>query len=148
MTCGRFPGPDVWRVTVAAGVSLLVLRKLFFNRYGFGVGDLLVVLVTRGAGGDRHIGRESAQRRRTGDVDVATGAFHHVLALTTLMIELCRDAFAARRGQISIRRFMTATTVAARRLLISPVTIKARVVAVRHGLGETARRRNIGLGRY
>ena len=89
----RFLRANVWRVTVAASIRLFVLFELFFNRYHFGVSRFLVVFVASGAGRDGNVRRQPAQGRSARNIDVTRSAFHHVLAFTTFMTELCRDAF-------------------------------------------------------
>src|SRR5438067_3540131 len=85
--------PDIRRMTIRALASLLVLGELFFDRHGLRIRRLLAVLMTARARGDGHVRRQSTQRRSARDVDVASRALHHVLALAAFMRELRRDAF-------------------------------------------------------
>ena len=49
--------------------------------------------MARGAGIDRHVGRQAAQRAGARDIDVASRTFQDVLAFAAFVRELCGDAF-------------------------------------------------------
>ena len=130
----RFFLSHVQRMAISASARLPVLRKLFFDRHGLRISRLLVVLVTGYARRYRHIWRQAAQRRRPRDVDVATRAFHHVLALPAFMNEFGRNAFGPGGRRERVRRFVTSGTVAARRFQILPMTSKTGIVRARRCL--------------
>ena len=125
---------DVRRVAIRAAAHFLELPKLFFNRSDLRISSFLTVLVARRAGRDRHVGREPAQRRRPGDIDVTCRALHHVFALAAFVSEVCRNTFRRKLRHESSCRFVASGTVATGRLLALPMTVEARVVSVRHRL--------------
>ena len=138
MTRRRFLRSHVRRVTINAGVGRLILREFFFNRDDLGVGRFLVVLMTGRAGRDRHVGRQPAHTRGPRDVDVTRGAFHHVLALTAFVTELCRNALRHQHWHKCARSFVTTAAVIIDWFLIFPVAGKTRIMTARHGLEELA----------
>ena len=88
MTCWRLFPTYIRRVAIRTLAGFLELLKFGFDSYGFRIRRLLAFSMTRRAGIDRNVRRQSAHRRRACDVDVASRAFHHVLAFTALMVEL------------------------------------------------------------
>src|SRR6185369_3865105 len=75
-----------------------------------------VLVMTLGAGGDRHIRFQTAQRRRFRNIDMAGSAFRHVLLarVTKLHREAVRRVSSYRRF---VRKLMTAGTVVVGRRL-------------------------------
>ncbi len=140
MTRWRLLLTDIWCVTIRAFAGLFVLRKLFFDRHRLWIGRLLIVFVTTRARGDRHVRRQPAQRSRASNIDVASRAFEDVFAFAAFVRELCRDSFQAESDHESRSRLVTTGTIICRRLQILPMTIKARIVTVRHRLVRIGQR--------
>lgn len=138
MTRRRLLRSHVRRVAIAASFRLLILIEFLFYRDYLGVRRLLVVFVASGAGSNGHVRRQSAHGRGARNVDVTRGAFHYVLALTTFVAELCRNALRRQQRHKYARRFVTAGAVVVDGLLIFPVTSKTCVVTARHCLEELA----------
>ena len=88
MTCWRLFPTYIRRVAISTLAGFLELLKFGFDSYSFRIRRLLAFSMTRRAGIDRNIRRQSAHRCRARDVDVAGRAFHHVLALAAFVIEL------------------------------------------------------------
>ena len=131
MTRGRLFLTNIRRVAIHAVAGLLELAKLFFDRSDLRIRSFLTVLVARRAGRDRNVGREPAQRARPGNVDVTSRALHHVFALAAFVAEHRGCAFRRIDRDEASRGLMATATVIAGRLQIFPVTVEARVVAVR-----------------
>ena len=134
----RFLRSHIGRVAVAASIRLLVLREFLFDRDRLGVRRFLVVFVASRAGSNGHVRRQSAHGCGARNVDVTRGAFHHVLALTAFMTELCRNALRRQHRHKCARRFVTAGALVVDGLLIFPVAAKTGVVTLRHCLEELA----------
>jgi len=147
MTRRRLLLANVWRVTVSALAGFLILYKFVFDRHGLWISDFLAVLVAVRAGGNWYVGRQSAQRTRARNVDVARCAFIYVCALAALVRELCRDALRSQHSDERRRCFVAAATVITGRLQIFPMTIKACIVIVRRRL-EWIEQRRIGRRRW
>ena len=148
MTRRRLLLPNFGSVTVSALTSFLVFRKFVFDRHGLWISDFLTVLVAVRAGGDWYVGRQSAQGARARNVDMARCAFIYVCALAAFMRELRRDPLWSQRRDERRRSFVAAATVIAGRLQILPMTLKARIVAVRHRLERIKHRRIERRGRW
>lgn len=131
--------PDIVDVAIGAPGSLLVLLKLFFDRGYFWISSFLVVLMTSDTSGDWNIGRKTTQRAGPRDVDVTGSAFHYMLSLTAFMTEHCGNAFWRCLSHECCGGFVTPGAVVAGGFLIFPVTVEARVVALRHGLEKFVR---------
>ena len=134
MTRRRLLPADIGGVAIHAVGRLLKLRQLFFNRSDFRVSGSLVVLVTSSADRNRHIRSKTAQRAGSRDVDVTGRALHDVLALAAFVREHCRLSRRPIDTDKRSGRFVATSTVIASRLEIFPVTVEARVMAVRHRL--------------
>lgn len=87
MTRRRFSLTNIRCVTVGANARRLVLFELLFDRYGLWICRFLTVLMASSTGRNRNVRRQSPQRNRTGDVDVAGGAFHDMLAFAAFVAE-------------------------------------------------------------
>ena len=117
----------------------LKLHQLFFDCRDLWISNSLIVLVTSSADSDRHIRGHSHQRAATSDVDVTGSAFLHVLSFAAFVTKFGGDSFRPDTRNKSLRWFMTAAAVVARRLLILPVTVEAQVMTVRHPLESKTR---------
>ena len=121
------------RMAVSAVSSLLELLELCFDRHGLWVSGPFAVAMTTCTSINRNIGSQSAECAGARDVDVASGTFHHVLALTSLVREFDRNTF--RRGHRNERRGgrVTAGAIIGRRFLSFPMTRKTGVMSMRPG---------------
>lgn len=125
---------DILSVAIGAIARFLKLLQFSFDSHGFWISCELAIAMTRRAGVDWHIGRQTAQRAGARDVDVASRAFQDVLALAAFVRELCRDPFRRTGSDKCFRRFVTTRAIRAQRLLRFPVTFETSVVCTRHRL--------------
>ncbi len=132
---------DILGVAIRATARLLELRQLVFDRSDLRVGGLLVVLVTRRTRSNRNVGRQSAQRTCPRDVDVAGRALLNMIFFAAFVTEHQRLA----RWQIDAHerrsRLVATATVVTGGFQIFPMTGKASVMRMRHGLEKSVRRR-------
>lgn len=139
VTRGRLFPAHIRRMAISAVARLFVLLELFFDRRHLRIGRFLVVLVTSDARGDWNIGSQAPQRAGPRDIDVASSALHHVLALAAFVTEHCGNAFWRHLYHEGCEGFVTTTAVVAGGLLIFPMTVEARVMTMRHCLKKLIR---------
>src|SRR5690242_6360471 len=108
-------------VTIGAFASLFELIEFGFDRHRLGLGRLLAVAMTSSTGVDRHVRCQAARGAGARDVDVTRCAFGDVLALTTFVSELGRDAFSPKLRDEGRRRCVTARAIAGNWLLVFPM---------------------------
>ena len=87
MTRRGFFLTNIGRVAIRASTGPFELFELFFDRYGLWIGSFSAVLMAGSAGRNRHVRRQSAQRTRTGDVDVTGSALLDVLTFAAFVAE-------------------------------------------------------------
>ena len=124
MTGRRFFLAHIRGVAIQTGARLLILRELFFDRHGLRIRSLLAVLVTRCAGGDRHVRRQASQRACAGDIDVASGALQRMFAFAAGVIELRGNALRPVAISKAGRSLVTSSAVSGSRFFIFPVTVE------------------------
>ena len=141
MTCRRLFLTHIRRVAIGAGTRFPELRELVFDRSDLRIRGLLVVLVARRTRGHRNVGRESAQRRRSRDVDVTSSALLDMVVLAAFVTEHRGLTWRQIDADERRSRLMASGTVVTRRLQIFPMTVETRVMRMGHGLVKPVRGR-------
>ena len=134
MTRRRFFLAHIRCMTIGAFASLFELFELGFDRHRLRISRPLAVAMTSSTGVDWHVGCQTAAGARACDVDVTRRAFGDVLALTTFVSELGRDAFSPKLRDKPRRGLVAACAIGSNRLLVFPMTAETGIVRARHRL--------------